>query len=525
LAEEVKEEINQEDLKAKVWNVMEFAQSLYGNNQFGNFATPSMMNMNQLDININPLKPTLKGIEQALNDVKGNQEQLQGYTEWAEFNDMIFARILKYYSSILSFDLNITCSNISGGEHKSTEYKEDLSRIYKWLDTFNYKEQFGNVVKEVLRHETSFVSLRDESQIGYRLQKLPNKYCKITSEWQRGKSFDFNMDYFLQVGKSLDGFHDSFKEHYNEVFNLRKKEEYNPNPTITNYGGSYGTWVHTSPNDNDWCFKFNTNNDGNIPFLTPLLQDVVLNSITRGLQSDKNALSSFLAIIGEMPLLDNQTSGAKADAFAVDPTTMGMLFSLLRTSFPKGIKLNATPSKENESYQFQDYNTDMYGNQISTMAGLGASASRTLFATDKLSIAELQACQMNDYNLMKELYSQFNSFVEFYANKKTRKHKFKIEFIGSNFPFERKNRFDNAMTLADKGIVLKQEIASSGGYSPMSFDRMLEESRYSDFSDKLTQLISIHTASNSESSKPTKTIKTDKSTNSQDYDTSNGSGV
>ena len=124
-----------------------------------------------------------------MNNVKDDQDVLQAYNEWAEINDMMFARIVRYYASILSFDLSITCVNANGKDYKTKEYKEDLDRAYKFFDKFNKDEQFGNMVKEMLRHETVFTSFRNDNNVGYKLQKLPSRYCKITGEWQRGLSF------------------------------------------------------------------------------------------------------------------------------------------------------------------------------------------------------------------------------------------------------------------------------------------------------------------------------------------------
>ena len=55
---------------------------------------------------------------------------------------------------------------------------------------------------------------------------------------------------------------------------------------------------------------------------------------------------------------------------------------------------------------------------------------------------------------MRPLYEQFSNFMEFFANKLTKKYHFKFFFDGSNYPHERQGRFDRMMKVADKGIVL-----------------------------------------------------------------------
>ena len=119
----------------------------------------------------------------------------------------------------------------------------------------------------------------------------------------------------------------------------------------------------------------------------------------------------------------------------------------------------------------------------------------------------------------------FNDFLYFYANQKTRKYRFNFTFEGIEYPSDRDARLDRAMQLADKGIVLKQEIGAALGCTPQEFDRMLDETANSGFTDGLINLVSIYTQSSggtdggNKRGRPRKrgSLRTD----SRDYDDSN----
>ena len=69
--------------------------------------------------------------------------------------------------------------------------------------------------------------------------------------------------------------------------------------------------------------------------------------------------------------------------------------------------------------------------QYKWFAGNGASANRMIYSDDKMSKDEVENAIVTDYNIVKKLYNQFDSFLDFYVNKKTRKYKFKFSLESS----------------------------------------------------------------------------------------------
>lgn len=218
-----------------------------------------------------------------------------------------------------------------------------------------------------------------------------------------------------------------------------------------------------------------------------------------------------------MELLDKQKSGNVKDAFAINPKTLGQLLGLVRSGLDKSIKVGALPVKNLDFYQYKDENPDSYSNQIGTSSSLGASSSNMLFSTEKMSQEEARNAIINDSNIVTQMYAQFNHFLEFYANKKTRKFKFSFEFEGIKFPFEQEYRQKKVMDLANVGIVLPQAIGAAYGYKPQDFERMMEEASGGDFVQNLVHLVSVHNSSSNDVGRP---IQANVATPAREYDDS-----
>lgn len=483
----------------QVYDVIEFAQSLYGIDKFGIY-TPNILNNELINLNNNPLIPSYEKIKQALSDYKNSAKDLQGYSEFMSVWDELFDRIVRYYSNILSFDLQITCKNALPEDYSSKEYLEDQRRIYKFLDKFDYKAEFRKVLTEILKRETFFCWFRynpnDESDMNYSLQILPQKRCKLTGYWSNGMLFDFDMSYFLNPSISLDQYPPVFKKYYKETFDNKNGEKYSPANPLYNRDGTFAMWHQTSPFDCAWVFKMNPENFNQVPFLAPYLKTAIKNEEIAKLQLDKDIASAYGLLIGEMRMFDNAKSGTQKNQFSIDGKTLGQFLQLVQKGLKRNIKVGAMPTENTSFYQYNDTNPTMANQAYKEHSSLGASASRLIYSSDKMSNAEIENAIITDYGIMRNIYSQFNNFMNFFANQKTRKFKFNFSFEGTSYPFERKQRQEGIMKMAEVGLVLNSSAFSSAfGYRPNDFDRMLDEAHYGNFLNKLSSLISIHTAS------------------------------
>lgn len=483
--------------KEQVGQVLEFADALYNIDRYGTFS-PWMSNQQLLNLSGGSKAPTLEKLKKALTEYKTSGIELQEYMNFMQKYDMLFARTLKSYSTMLAFDLQIVCSNATMGDYQSKEYLEDRARIDKFLNAFDYKGEFSKVVDQLVRNEVGYYTFR-KTKWGNKgmkgtLQQIPNKWCMLTGYWEKGLLADLNMVEFLQPSVDIDGYDPAFKKYFNRVFGEGNGiSNYIPSNPFNERTGKYAEWVQTTP-DSLWVFKFNPHDFSLAPFLSPFLKSALLDSEVEALQYSKDMAGAYAILAGEIRLFDTAKSGTKADQFAISPKVLASFMQKVKAGLPDTIKAVAMPTENAKFYQFEDNNKEMYEEQLTNAAGVGSSMSRIIYSSDRMSNAELQYAAEAQYQIMKPLYTQFQNFMEYFANKMTKKFHFKFIFEGSNYEYEREKRIDRLMRFADKGIVLNESAyASALGMRPQDFSRSLEESIGGGWLGKLQLMLNSNT--------------------------------
>ena len=484
--------------RSDVQDVIDFSAGLMA---VDNFYSPFLSNQLLTNLNNNPRLPSAESVKKALNDYKNSGEELQGFVEFASSFDMIFKRTLYSYANALSFDLQITCKNAyTESDYQSDEYKKDRQTVDNFLTNFDYKKEFYNVLLNVLKRDTYFTWFRktktgNRGKMKFALQIMPQDYCMLTGYFEKGLLWSLNILYYMQPGVDLNGFDPSITKTYLRA--LETVDSYVPSAPLNDRKGSYAMWVDVSPLDGAWAWKFDTSSFANNPFLSPYVANVLRNDEIGELQYNKDLIAASGILAGEIKLFDSAKSGQKANQFSIDPKTLGTFMSLVKKGLQSTIKVVAVPLENIKFFQFEDKNPNSYTNELTTTAGIGTGISRVIYSSDKMSNAELEAALNEVYQTMKPMYAQFNNFLDFYVNQMTSKYKFKFEFVGSNYQFERDARFDKMMKMADKGLVLNSSAwASAVGMNPVTFDRMLAESKYTGWIDKYsTMMLNANTSS------------------------------
>lgn len=503
MAQDFREQLTEEQAEWLKEVAVAFSNELLNSS---NIFTPSLLHQNLINLNNNPETPTYDNIVKALKNAKNSVQKLQSYQEWMEFAEITFKRLIEYYANILAFDLSYTCINVKDkSEYNSAKYKKDKKKVEEFLTHFNYKQEFLKTVRQMVRSETAFYWLRnngDASNPLYTLQLMPQEYCLITGAWEKGYLYDFNMNYFLHPGVDINGYDDVFKDFMSAMYGEGKTiYDYNPSNQFDKRTGTFAFWTQTSPiymknglPSGAWVFKLDDSTFSDVPMLAAVMRDAIMNIPTRKLQYDKDALGAYAYLIGEIKML----KANEANSTAFDPVRLGTLLQIVKNAIDKHIVVGAMPAEENEWYQFKDENTTMAETQYKTTLATGASASRILYASDKMSQEEIRNAILADYNVMKKVYTQFNNFLDFYVNQLTKHYKFKFMFDGSTYGFEREWRKDGIMKLAQTGIVLNETaFASAFGYDPVMFGYMLKEtSGENSWMENLSSLQSIFTTSN-----------------------------
>lgn len=258
------------------------------------------------------------------------------------------------------------------------------------------------------------------------------------------------MNYFLQPGVDIDGFDPAFKKYYNNVFgDAQNPRNYVPTNPLSSHDGTFAMWTQTSPTDGAWCFKLFPENFNTTPYLAPFLKDAIRNDEVATLQYNKDIASAYGILAGEIRLFDNAKSGTTANQFAIDPATLGAFMGKVKeglqnvgTTGPT-TKAVAMPTENIKWFQFSDSNPTMYEQQLANSAGVGSGISRVIYSSDRMSNAEIEAGIIDQYNTVKQVYSQFSNFLEFFGNQLTKKFKFSLTLDGCSYPFEREKDLKN----------------------------------------------------------------------------------
>lgn len=513
--------------KDDVTEIIEMANTIYNNgNMFGVF-TPQLLNENLNDLNNHSAVPNKQSLDSALKGYKYSADVLRAYSEFAQVFDPIYNRAVNYYADLLAFDMRIDCRNAyRDSDYNSKEYADDYMRVAKFFDNFDYKGEFRKVLNNILRNEVYFTWLRDscgtfdktgEIDIStddsrklskYTLQTMPQARCLITGEWEHGLLYDFDMYYFTKAGVDLNAYDPIFRRYYREMFDGENiKPHYNPTAELDKRTGQFVLWTQTSPEDGAWCFKFNMANMNNTPFLSGLIKQVLSDEEMSKLQYDKYFLEARAILAGDIGMMSKQQSGQKEDATALNAKTLTKFLTLVKMGLVKNINAVAMPTEGTKLYQYENKNPDMYSNQLEITGSSGASAGSLLYTSGKSSQFELQSQIVTDYNVVAQVYSQFENFLDFYVNKKTRKFKFNFHLSGSTHPFMREQEKKNILDCANVGIVPNMSVYSKiFDMSPFEFERSMRESKATNWSETMTsELKSLHNQSSASGSmKPIK---------------------
>ena len=366
-----KEIIETEGLtKEQTWDVVKFASNVYS--IFNGYNTPQLANQTLMQLNNNASVPTFDRILQALQTAPYSASELQNYSEFMQTWDAIYQKTLRHFRGLLSFDYYMVCNNATKEDYKKPEYLADKRRAEKFMYSFNYKKEFDRVLAELLRggkcfswFRTNYGTFNDEEidaddsiivkkQNKFSLQIMPQKYCMLEGYWQSGLNYAFNMQYFLRSGVDIKEYDPSLMKKYIDLYYKGDEQKYSSSSQLYDKDGSFAQWTQVSSEDGAWAWLFDDSNFGAIPPFASMMKSVFNNDVIESLQRDKDTLSAYALLVGEMELMDKEKSGQKPDQFAISPEKMGQLLGFVKNSLYKNIKPIPLPLKEFSYSQYSD---------------------------------------------------------------------------------------------------------------------------------------------------------------------------
>ncbi len=531
----------EEENELKEWNMMDFFAGLYG--QLKGYNMPydaTTENSNLIDLNNNPKVPSYESLRNAIINYKDNAELLQDFSEFMKAWDTLYAKIIDVKLSMLSFDVSWYVDRYmikDTEELSSKDYQDDYRRVCKFMSKFKTKQEFREVAENMLIADTYFCWLRDsygtfnddelELEDNYKvkrsqnfaLQMMPQEYCKITGSSVYPKTFlwDFNVDYFENAWVNVNNYDPSLKQAYESIVGNKQLRNFvNNNSELNRVSKSFDGYVRTKVSSGAYCFKYDTSNFNAVPPFAKLMREALTDDEMSKLQRSKDALSANALILGEMKTKKDDKIGNEKNSFIIDPKQVGTLLKIARNMVNNAnIKQIARTLEGTRLYQFNYMNPKMVDNKLMTVAGQSLSSSSMIYSDTKMGQFELQNSLALDYHSIADrIYPQFENFLEYFVNKKTKKYKFKFRVDGSTLPFLRQDKLDNQIKLSNMGIQADvTKMASLMGYDANELDSMMMMAKYGGMQDNLILLMNSNTSTDgSQVGNPEKSIQ-DKSDN------------
>lgn len=504
MPKQTKEALTEEELNS----VLEFANGLY-NNGMGFFNPFSSYDL-QIGNLGKSVRPTTNDLDKALESYPYDYRKLAEYSAFYQTFDAIYNKTIRYLISLLSFDISYQCINIKDPkDYKSQPYKDDVKRMWKFLDKFDCKSEFSKVLKVMLVRDACYCWFRDSHAIDdpidinetaikrdehFGLQIMPQDYCQASGYFNNSNVlYDLDMNYFLNPSVDINLYSPAIKEMFRKAYN-DKENDYKPSSKLPSHNGKYCNFVQCNPLKGAWCFKMDTTSLAPKPPLISMLRTCMRNGEVEDLQKQKDMISAYMLIAGEIPLLSTDKSGNKADQFAINPKTMGNFMSLVSSGLNKAIKPLALPLQDLISAQYKDENPDLQTKQLSTSSASGVSASTLIYTTDKMAQFEMQMAIESDYAFVSQAYSQFESFLNFFVNRKLKKYHFNFSLSGLERSYWKEQKTTQMRNLSDRGITLPPQYWAGCCSIPVQdFCRALEEASNGDMQDNLVLLLNANT--------------------------------
>lgn len=482
----------------KPFDMQEFAKSITA----GAF-TPMAQNELMKQLNISVMNPDKDKIEEALKAPASHETELISFGQSYYFSSLMYKRNHEYLANLPAFDLKLTCINAEPDDYKSSKYKADYKAVKDFFDKFNYREQFADIVWNLLSEETYFGMFRELDE-RFVFQNWPWKYAKISGKFEYGLLYDIDMTWFSQPQVDINCYPEWCMKKYKEMFQDGKQKPYIPSNKINRRTGHFGVWAQTDPAEGFWAFKFNTKHNLQVPFFSAMLPEMAIVPMMRSLQLSQSMAAARKLLVSSIPYLSDKKSSTVANALAIDADVLGKFIGMAVAGLEKAIKVLALPTEDIKGVQFENTDKDTYKNFMSIASGLLSGGKVIFSVNERLNVIETQLSLNIDEMLIESLYPQFENFLDYVVNQKTKKFKWKFTFVGSKDQESRARRQETAFLYADHGIVLPNEIASALGLNKIELERELDEAKATGFTDKLMMLLNINTMQQNDAGRPQK---------------------
>lgn len=494
----------------------------YNRAAYGAYATPQMVNTNLQNINLNPRVSSYQEYLKALQNPKTNEDAIISFGQNEYLTNTLYKRNFDYYANLPAWDLTIRPKSAEATDYSTLAYKKDWKAAEDFLSKFDYRSEFSKCVFNMLNSDIYSCIFRDDlSEDKYLLQDLSYKYVKITGRCSHGLLVDVDMSFLMNGTQDLMMYPKSIRRKYNSLFNAQNK--YVPSSTLNERTGKFGFYVQTSPIDDEiWTFKFNPDIITEIPYFAPMILDTSLMDFYRELQMNQDLVAAKKLITSQWPLLEAKT--AQTDRLGVKAETMGSIIGAIKSGLGEYFNIASMPSDKIEVEQMENKNKTAYQDYLKNISGLMGGAN-TLFSVVKQSSTESMISADIDAMLMSKIYPQFEAFLEYHINKRTKKFKFDIKLSGTNSYLEKDRKYKAAFDSAKVGFVSANAISNAMNLNVFELTKELELTKGLGLTDKLMPLLNLFTMSGDNDGAGRPQSSDSEITESSDATRSNGSNL
>lgn len=452
---------------------LEFDFKKFMNNPYGlsGLENPILENSLLKNLTSSPQKYDRDEIRDLIKNPALNEKALKDFAQYLYNTNMFFKRLIHYFADILDFRFILKSSN----PEPSKKFINAYHSANDWFDKFNIVHEFRKVMKVIILEDVAFYYLRENDGVAT-LQRMPSDYCKITGSTNLGYTYAINMTYFMQTGVNIAD--------YPEEIQLRYME-------YQNGGNPQASFYITLDPTKAVVFKWDENYAGIVPVLLGTFLMALDIVEFQDLQRTRTQLDTIKLLMQKIPMRNDKD--AKKNDFLIDEVVAGAFHTNIKNSLPAGTNVITTPM-DVDAINFnnvQDRNNIVAEGEQSFWGSAGVSP--LLFgASSKSSVGVLQGLKI-DSAFVDLMYHQFARFVNCQLDKKNKKYKFKIDFLGSTI-FNKEEQFDQAMTGAAVGMPVSL-IGHAIGLQPRDLNNLTEMEDILKIKEKLTPLQSTHTSS------------------------------
>lgn len=433
-----------------------------------NWYNPIYANSSLKRFNTLPTQPTEENLIRWLSNPRYYEQELRSCSDWLNYTSEFYSRTITYCANLLNLDYELIPINppdANAGKSTITLYKKQKQDNNDWLRKFRIKEQFINVLIDVMKSGGKYYYLREDEYSSY-LQAMPDDYCYINGRTDVvGYTYAMNMAFFYQFPDSVYGFAPEFADWYDEFLDKQKQLNNKANP------------YRMMPIDNAVVFKFDDTRPEIVPPFSGVFKDAIEIENYKDLLKLKAQLDTFQILYLKIPLdKENRPSMSEQQAATYAAVAQGQV--------PTGVGIVTSPM-EMQSTKFTD------SQNINNIIGLGATnyyqssgLTPALFGTDTKSAVGIQNSITADYLMMSPIYDQFERFINWNLSKIKGKFNFQIHFLRrSNFELD--DDITHSISLLQTGGTVSRAM-SSMGYEPWQHEATLLDNKLCGLTDLLT---------------------------------------